>query len=268
MIKMLVLDIDGTIYRKDFSASQAVKNALRTLTNEGIKVVLATGRMFSATIPIAKDIGLTSPIVCYQGGFIKECSEAGKVLLQKDVPEQYAREIIDILREKDIHCNLYMDDGLVVENDNETIKRYTDERNVRYSVVESFNNVDLKNINKMLAIDTDTKKIEDLQKQLSEKYSKDLYIIRSTPNFCEISNIEATKGNAIRYLSKLWNIKKEEIMAVGDQDNDIEMLKAAGIAVAMGNGTEELKKIADYVTDTVENDGVVKAIQKFIKEKI
>ena len=268
MIKMLVLDIDGTIYRKNFSASDAVKNALKKLTEDGIKVVLATGRMFSATIPIAKDIGLDSPIVCYQGGLIKECAENGKILLQKDVPEKYAREIIRILREKDIHCNLYMNDGLVVENDNETIKRYTDERNVRYTVVNNFDDIDLKNINKMLAIDTDVKKIEDLQKQLAQQYSKDLYIIRSTPHFCEISNIEATKGNAVRYLADLWNIKKEEIMAVGDQDNDIEMLKAAGIAVAMGNGTEELKKIADYVTDTVENDGVVKAIQKFIKENV
>ena len=120
----------------------------------------------------------------------------------------------------------------------------------------------------MLAIDTNPKKIESLQKQLAEKYAKDLYIIRSTPNFCEISNPEATKGNAIRFLAELWGIKHEEIMAIGDQDNDIEMLKAAGIAVAMGNGTDSLKKVADYVTDSVENDGVVKAIQKFIKETV
>ena len=268
MIKMLVLDIDGTIYRKDFTASAAVKSALRELTADGIKVVLATGRMFSATLPIAGDIGLTAPIVCYQGGLIKECSTDGKVLLEKDVPEKYAREIIKILREKEIHCNLYIDDGLVVENDNETIKRYTDERNVRYTVVNSFDNIELKNINKMLAIDTNPKKIESLQKQLAEKYAKDLYIIRSTPNFCEISNPQATKGNAIRFLAELWGIKHEEIMAIGDQDNDIEMLKAAGIAVAMGNGTDSLKEVADYVTDSVENDGVVKAIQKFIKETV
>lgn len=268
MIKMLVLDIDGTIYRKNFSASPAVIETLRSLVKDGIKVVLATGRMFCATLPIAEEIGLKEPVICYQGGYIKECRKNGKILLKKNVPENQAREIIEILRKHEIHCNVYIDDGLVVEDDNETIKRYTDERNVRYKVIESFDDMKLENINKILAIDTDTEKIKKIQQELSDKYPDDLYIIRSTPHFCEISNKDATKGNAIRYLAKLWNIKKEEIMAVGDQDNDIEMLKAAGIAVAMGNGTEELKKIADYVTDTVDNDGVVKAVNKFVKETI
>lgn len=268
MIKMLVLDIDGTIYRKNFSASDAVKKTLKELVEKGIKVVLATGRMFSATKPVAEDIGLTEPVICYQGGYIKECNKNGKVLLKENVAPDYAIEIIQILREKNIHCNVYMDDKLVVENDNETIRQYTDERNVDYEVVKSFDDIKLENINKILAIDTDPMKIEELQKTLSEKYEKDLYIIRSTPNFCEISNINATKGNAIRFLANIWNIKKEEIMAIGDQDNDIEMLKAAGTAVAMGNGTEALKKIADYITDTVDNDGVVKAVNKFIKETV
>lgn len=267
MIKMLVLDIDGTIYKKNFTASETVKKTLKELVNNGIRVVLATGRMFSATIKVAQDIGITEPVICYQGGYIRECNTDGCVIMQKNVPPEYTKEIINILRNNNIHCNIYMDDILVVEDDNETIKQYTDERNVKYIVADSFDSIELKNINKILAIDSDPKKIENLQKNLSYTYAEDLYIIRSTPNFCEISNKEATKGNAIRFLSEKWNIKKEEIMAIGDQDNDIEMLKAAGIAVAMGNATDDLKKIADYVTDTVDNDGVVKAIEKFIKEK-
>ena len=94
-----------------------------------------------------------------------------------------------------------------------------------------------------------------------------LYVIRSTPRFCEFSNLEATKGNAVKFLAKKWEIKKDEIMACGDHDNDIEMLLAAGTKVAMGNATENLKQIADYVTETVDNDGVVKAVIKFIGEE-
>ena len=99
---------------------------------------------------------------------------------------------------------------------------------------------------------------------MAQRYKDKLYVIRSTPRFCEFSNPEATKGNAVRFLADMWGIKKEEIMACGDQDNDIEMLLAAGVKVAMGNATEDLKKIADYVTDSVDNDGVVKAVGKFI----
>ena len=69
----------------------------------------------------------------------------------------------------------------------------------------------------------------------------------------------------MEYLCKLWDIKQEEVLTIGDQNNDIELLKAGGIKVAMGNATDELKACADYITDTVTNDGFVKAVEKFCK---
>lgn len=265
MIKMLVLDIDGTIYRKDFSASNHLKETLKDLVKRGIKVVLATGRMYAATVHVAKDLGLHTPIICYQGGLIKEFCGSDKILSQMTVEPTLARKIIGILNKKNIHFNLYMDDILVVENDSETIRQYTDERKIEYRVVKSFEETELKNINKMLVIDTDAEKIAALTNELNESFGQELYIVRSMPTFCEIAHKEATKGNAVRFLADKWDIKKEEIMACGDQDNDIEMLLAAGTKVAMGNATECLKKIADFVTETVDNDGVCVAVDKFIK---
>ena len=96
----------------------------------------------------------------------------------------------------------------------------------------------------------------------------ELYIVKSTPYFCEITNNEAKKSCAVEFLSNLWGIKKEEILTIGDQNNDIELLKSGGIAVAMGNGTPELKSCADFVTDTIDNDGFVKAVEKFCKIKV
>ena len=92
----------------------------------------------------------------------------------------------------------------------------------------------------------------------------ELYIVKSTPYFCEISNPEAKKSCAVEFLSNYYGIKKEEILAIGDQNNDIELLKSGGVAVAMGNATDELKKHADFVTDTIDNNGFVKAIEKFV----
>ena len=266
MIKMLVLDIDGTIYRKDYTASEAVKTTLKNLVERGIKVVLATGRMYAATVHVAKELGLNTPIISYQGGLIKEFYHSNDTLFQCTLSADHARKAINILKEKKIHFNLYMDDILIVETDSETIRKYTDERKIQYRIIASFDGIELKNINKILAIDTNAEKIEKLTEELNETFNGELYIVRSTPNFCEIANKEATKGNAIRYLAKKWGIRKEEIMACGDQDNDIEMLLSAGTKVAMGNATENLKKIADFVTDTVDNDGVCLAVKKFIKE--
>ncbi len=266
MIKMLVLDIDGTIYRSDYTASEAVKAAIRGLVARGIKVVLATGRMYAAAVHVAREFGLNTPIISYQGGLVKEFYDSDKTLLQCTLPVESAKIALKILKEKNIHFNLYMDDTLIVETDSETIRKYTDERKIKYRVVSNFDEIELKNINKILAIDTNAEKIEALTDELNEIFKGELYIVRSTPNFCEIANKEATKGNAIRYLAKKWNIKKEEIMACGDQDNDIEMLLSAGTKVAMGNATEKLKEIADFITDTVDNDGVCLAIEKFIEE--
>ena len=267
MIKMLVLDIDGTIFKKDYTASDRVKNTLKALVQDGIKVVLCTGRMYAATKFIAQELGLNTPVICYQGGIIKDFINDDKTLLEINMDIDLARDVISVLKERNIFFNLYINDNLIVEKDDRLIREYVDARNITYKVVGNCENIDLTGLNKVLAIDDDPILIENLQKEMAEKYKDKLYVVRSTTRFCEFSNPEATKGNAVRFLADMWGIKKEEIMACGDQDNDIEMLLAAGTKIAMGNATQELKNIADFITDTVDNDGVVKAVEKIIGEK-
>lgn len=180
------------------------------------------------------------------------------------MPPELARGVITELKKRNVFFNLYVNDVLMVEEDSRLIRDYVDARNIEYKVIGTCDGLDLNGVNKILAIDDDTELIEKLQKEMAEKYKDKLYVVRSTPRFCEFSSLDATKGNAVRFLAELWGIKKEEIMACGDQDNDIEMLLAAGTKVAMGNGSEALKAVADYVTDTVDNDGVPEAVEKFI----
>ena len=153
---------------------------------------------------------------------------------------------------------------MFVENDNDIIKNYCVDRYIPYQVIRKFSDLNYEGYHKILAIDHDSDKISNLIDVLSHKFGENFYITRSTPHFCEISNKKANKGSAIEFLAKKWNIKKEEIMACGDQNNDIEMLNAAGIKIAVGNSAECLKNIADFVTSDVENDGICEAIRKFI----
>ncbi len=264
-IKMLVLDIDGTIFKKDYTASERVKQTLKSLVKKGIKVVLCTGRMYAATKQIAKELELDTPVISYQGGLVKNFLNDEKTLFEKTMDEDLSLDVIKELKKRNIFFNLYINDELLVEHDSILIQQYVDARNIKYRIVGNCENLNLKGMNKILAIDDDVNLIENLQKEMAQRYKDKLYVIRSTPRFCEFSNPEATKGNAVRFLADMWGIKKEEIMACGDQDNDIEMLLAAGVKVAMGNATEDLKKIADYITDSVDNDGVVKAVEKFIR---
>lgn len=261
MIKMVATDIDGTILKWSFQFSPEVKKCIRELDENGIKVVLVTGRMHSATTPVAQELGLHTPIVSYQGGLIKDAS--GKTLYQKDLRPDYAKKIIKWARKNNVHLNLYLDDKLYVEHDNEIVKEYTDGRFIDYSVC-SFDDLNIENVNKLLAIDLkDADKVTGWVEELSREFP-DLYIVKSTPFFCEIGSKDAKKSSGVKFLADMWGIKQDEILTIGDQNNDIELLKAGGIKVAMGNATEELKFCADYITDTVENDGFVKAVEKFI----
>lgn len=261
MIKMVATDIDGTILGGNFIFTPEVKACIKDLTQKNIKVVLVTGRMNDAVIHVAQELGLNTPIVSYQGGLIK--CQTGEILYEKTLDKNFAREIICWANENNVHLNLYMDDKLYVEKDNEAVKRYTAERGIPYQVCE-LSKIHLEHINKILAIDfNNIERVTGWVNYLKEKYPE-LYIVKSTPYFCEISNTEARKSCAVEFLTKYWGLKKEEVLSIGDQNNDIELLKAGGIKIAMGNGTDEIKKFADYVTDTVDNNGFVKAIDKFV----
>lgn len=261
MIKMIATDIDGTILKWGLDFSPAMKNCVKRLKEAKVKMVLVTGRMHCAALPVAKELGLETPIISYQGGLIKTYD--GETLFQENLNSDYAKEIIEWARENNIHINLYLDDKLFVEHDNDIVKSYTDGKFIDYTVC-NFDDLEIKNVNKILAIDlTDPEKVTGWVNLLREKYP-DLYIVKSTPYFCEIGSKDAKKSKGVQFLCHMWGIKPEDVLTIGDQNNDIDLVQCGGIGVAMGNGTPELKECADFVTDTVENDGFVKAINKFV----
>ena len=263
-IKLIATDIDGTILKYNFEFNQEVKDCISKLNNDGVKVVLVTGRMHSATDYVAEELGLETPIVSYQGGLIKHADE---ILYEKNLDPQKAREIINWAKKNDVHLNLYMNDELFVEKDDAVIRRYTGERNAGF-IVKSFDDVKLHRINKMLAIDfEDENKVTEWKEYLESTFDN-ISVVKSTPYFCEICHPEATKGHAVNFLKEYFGLKTEEVMTIGDQNNDIELLLAGGIKVAIGNATEELKAVADYVTDTVKNNGFVGAVEKFVCNRI
>lgn len=264
MIKMIATDIDGTIYSLSGGFSPKVRECISKLTQNGIKVVLVTGRMHSSAIHVAKELGLNTPVISYQGGLIKDINN--KTLYQRNLNPEYAKEIIKWARKNHVHINLYIDDKLYVEEDNETIRYYVHDKHIDYTVC-SFDSLEIKDVNKILAIDIkDAGRVTSWVDELKLLYP-DLYIVKSTPYFCEIGSPEAKKSCGVEFLCSLWKINKSEVLTIGDQNNDIDLVQAGGIGVAMGNGTEELKKCADFITDTVENDGFVKAVDKFVFNK-
>lgn len=261
MIKLVATDIDGTILIPEGDFTKGVKKCIKELCAKGIKVVLVTGRMNAAAELIAQDLGLDTPVISYQGGLVKY---NGKTLYKRCLTEEQAQKVIDWAKSENIHLNLYNDDILYSETICPEIERYCNNLHTKYTI-KNFCDINKDNVNKLLAIDyNNPEKINRLEKELPKVFP-DLYIIKSTPYFLEFSNKEGSKYCAVKFLQKYWGIKEAETLTIGDQNNDIALLKAGGIKVAMGNATEELKAVADYVTDSVFNDGFVKAMEKFIE---
>lgn len=260
-IKLIATDIDGTILKHNFQFNQEIKDCIKKLKSEDIMVVLVTGRMHSATTYIAEELGLDTPIVSYQGGLIKNGEE---IIYEKYLNPERARSILTWASTNSVHLNLYMDDKLYVEKDDAVIRRYTGERAAGF-LVKSFADIELDKINKLLAIDfEDENKVTMWRDYISNKYDE-VDVVKSMPYFCEITHPEATKYHAIKFLTDYFELSQDEVLTIGDQDNDIGLLKAGGIKVAMGNATENLKAVADYITDTVSNNGFVKAVEKFVE---
>lgn len=263
MIKMVVTDIDGTIYSPEQGITKNVKNCIKNLYDNGIIVAIATGRTYGSAKCVADTIGIQCPLICYQGGLVN--SYEGEVLDVKYLNPEIARKIIAECKERNIHLNVYVEDKLYVEDDNQYIKDYIGDKGIDYFKVDSFEELDLSKLNKLLAINYNADFIDNLIAEFQVKYPE-LYVVKSFKYFCEIANKNATKGNAIKFLAKKYGFTTNEVMAIGDNNNDIEMIETAGIGVAMANGTQEIKAKADYVTDTVQNDGFVKAVNKFVWE--
>ena len=259
MIKLVATDIDGTILIPEGEFTQGVIKCIKELCEKGIKVVLVTGRMHAAASLIAKDLGLETPVVSYQGGLIKN---NGETLYQRCLTKVQTEKILAWAKEEKIHINLYNDDILFSEKVCPEITRYCNNLHTKYTI-KPFCEIEKTRINKLLAIDYENpERINRYEKELPQIFPE-LYIVKSTPYFLEFSNPEGSKYCAVKYLQSLWGLKDEEILTIGDQNNDIALLKAGGVKVAMGNATEELKEIADYITDSVYEDGFVRAMEKF-----
>ena len=259
MIKLVATDIDGTILVPEGNFTGEIKDCIKKLIKKGIKVVLVTGRMNAAAVRIAKDLGLDTPVISYQGGLIVE---NGKKLYERYLTEDQTKRILDWAKQEKIHINLYNDDILYSETECYEVQRYCNNLHTEFKV-QAFDEINKVKINKLLAIDySNPERISRYEKELQEIFL-DLYIVKSTPYFLEFSNPEASKKCAVEFLQNYWNLKKEEILTIGDQNNDIALLQAGGVKIAMGNATDELKKEADFITESVYDNGFIKAMERF-----
>ncbi|TXC93093.1 HAD family phosphatase [Metabacillus litoralis] len=265
--KMIVLDLDDTLLRDDHTISIRTKEALMNAQKNGVKVVLASGRPTFGMKHIAKELALDefgSFILSFNGGKIINCRTNEEMFSSTLTPESI-HQLFSISRREGVFIHTYVGEEIITEDANPYTTIESELTGLPIKLVNSF----VKEINepvvKALMVDhPDKLKIveEKLQKELD-----DFSIMRSKPFFLEFTEKGVTKGTSLDQLIKICQIKREEVIAIGDSYNDLSMIEFAGLGVAMGNAPDDIKEVANFVTDTNMNDGVAKVVENFILSK-
>ncbi|WP_204151459.1 Cof-type HAD-IIB family hydrolase [Leptolyngbya sp. CCY15150] len=272
-IRLLVLDIDGTISGESNTIRPAVLEAIRAVQAKGIQVAIATGRMYCAALRFYEAVGSTLPLLSYQGAYVKE-PKTGVVHHHWPVARHTAEQLLDyfedVERQADLNTPLsihfYINDRLYVRDMTPETAAYAERSGVTPNVVGDLRQVLTDDPTKVLALSHDPLLIDQLLDSLRQRYTPaELYFTKSVATFFEAANPQVNKGVAVRYLAEqLLGLSAAQVMTIGDNFNDVEMLDYAQIGIAMGNAPEAVQAFADWTTADVEEDGVAIALEKFL----
>jgi len=259
---MIAMDLDDTLLNDQVQISEATKKAIARATELGVIVTIATGRMFASARKIAKQLELNVPIITYQGSLVRNIFDE-KVFYERFVPLDVAQYIYAYAEENGLHLQIYYEDTLYVQTDNQKIKDYSTTSNISYTVAEDFKALISKPLIKMLFID-EPEILDEIAIELKAALGSSVHITKSKPHYLEFLHPEGTKGHALSNLAAYYGCELSQVIAIGDSWNDREMLEIAGLGVAVSNAVDALKEIADFITLSNNEDGVKHVIDKFV----
>lgn len=262
MIKLVALDMDDTLLNTNHEISPRTAEVIRQATMQGVTVTIATGRMYSSARPFAEGLGLDVPLITYNGAMIKAVL-SGETLLHCPVESAVARQVLAFFRERGWYIQSYVNDVLYVEQINDKARYYEKLAKIPATAVGDDLYTKLDCPTKLLALAEPTEIIE-MRDVLKPLFGDRLYIAISKPNFLEMVNPAVNKGMALSFLAKQLGIGHEQVMAVGDSFNDLDMIEYAGWGVAMGNAPDEVKRRAQAVVASNAQDGVAEAFEKYV----
>ncbi|MCK9526600.1 MAG: Cof-type HAD-IIB family hydrolase [Limnochordia bacterium] len=265
MIKLIASDLDDTLLDRNAQLTTKNKEAICQAIEAGILFTIATGRMFQATAPFAKSLGLGAevPLICYNGAMIRRLS--GEILYEQPLSAEISQVIVEHGQRRGWTINAYFDDELYVSTLNKEAQDYADRVRVGVTPVGSlleFIEDGNKRLSKLMIIGEPSETMERIE-ELRPLVGENVHLVRSRPRYIEITNAQAHKGNALLWLAQSLGIGAHEVMAIGDSQNDLTMIEMAGVGVAVANAAREIQALAQHVVATNQDNGVAQAIAEF-----
>lgn len=269
-IQLIVIDLDGTTVGESNQIQPTVKQAIQAARAKGIQVAIATGRMYRSALRFYHELELTLPLMAYQGALIQEPS-SGRIHRHLTIARDYVAQLLDVLTQPELQAilsvHLYIDDCLYVREATSETQTYAARSEIQPIAVGDLRHVLDRAPTKLLALSDQIELIDQLFGSLRNRYTPaELYLTKSVATFLEATHPLVNKGTAVQYLAEtVLGLQAANVMTIGDNFNDLEMLQYAGVGVAMGNAPDGVKAIADWIAPTVENNGVAAAIEQFVR---
>ncbi len=268
--KLICVDMDGTLLNSKKKISERNLNAINEAHIKGVKVVVATGRIFVSANYYGDIIGVKTPIIASNGAYIRE-KDIDKAIYEEYLNKEECRVILKLLKKYDIMPQFYSTDTIYTEEIKHSALIYSKanatlpkNRQVTIRIISEWRKLfeENKNLIKVMVVHEDKERVIAAKEEFLNL--KSFEVVSSMDGCFEIMRKGTSKGEAVRKICEYYGIHREEVICMGDNENDISMIKFAGLGVAMGNAEEFVKKQADYVTLSNEDDGVAHVIEEFI----
>ena len=264
MYRLLALDIDGTIRSIERPVSDRTRRAIGSVVDAGVTVTLATGRMFASARKASSELGLTTPIVCFQGARVVD-PVSGAVLWHRPLTRDMAGAALDALDSWDVEVVAYHGDEIHVTEMTPWVEAYVGRNRVPFSLVDGRKALAVDGQTRLLAVG-DEDEVQRLEAHMRAAFDSTLYVTRSLPHFCEILHPDCGKDKALSWLCDYLGLDAGDTVAFGNGYNDVQMVAWAGLGVAVGDAVPEVLEVADLVAPPFEEDGAARVLEQLLEE--
>jgi len=259
--KLFVTDMDGTLLNSQRKISAGVKAAIKKAVDAGVIFTIATGRMHVSALPFVKELGVNVPVITYNGALIKTIN--GEEIFASYLDRKLVEDLVAFAESKQLHIQVYSDDKLYYRKENEQSAFYRNAAGVDgYPVGDDLPKY-MNKVPKLLIVANNPEEADRAVEEISERFGDKIVAVKSTQIYIELIKPGINKASAIKQLAEKYNISMDEVLAIGDSNNDLTMIEAAGFGVAMGNANENVKKTASYEVADCDHDGIAEAVERF-----
>ncbi|GAM80625.1 predicted hydrolases of the HAD superfamily [Lactococcus lactis subsp. lactis] len=265
MIKLVAIDLDGTLLDPNRQITAEVKTAVKKAKAAGVKIVITTGRPLPGVVDILKALELTDQsdyVITYNGGLVQRAT--GEEFIKETLSSEDWLDLDAAARKIGLPIHAITREGIYTPNHD--VGRYTvqEAQMVKMPLyIRQPEDIAALEIAKVMMVD-EPAALDDGIAYLPFEFFERYNVVKSTPFYLEFMNKKASKGSAVQHLAEKLSFDLDEVMAIGDEENDRSMLEVAGCPVVMENGKSELKKIAKYVTKSNAKSGVAYAINEWV----